>query len=604
MTERQDSPEQVSTAVASLAELVVSTSSGEISLLLEQMLALASLQFSSGPLVAHEDDEIGALAVGLDMLSEELEAKMSALTEARDEALQAAPAKEEFLRNITHELRTPLTAIMGMTELCLDSVLTAEQREYLEISKTALDSLLGLVNDLLDYSKFDAGKMRLEMIPFRLEDVIKETVRIMSERARDKGLDLRYAIEPEVPEELVGDPGRLRQVLFNVTGNAVKFTQVGSVSIHVSKLESLGVDILLRFSIADTGMGIQEDLQQSIFEAFTQADGSTSRKFGGTGLGLAISREIVDAMGGEMSVSSELGVGSDFLFTGRFQSLETPSPLQWVETLNLTEESVLVMTDDAATEQALTQLLNSSSITPVVVSDLEKALLLLDQSAGAAVCPKAVIVRMSTDSVATCEAIAAHTTGAPVPVVAITASGKRGDAAKYRNAGAAAYLVEPISTLDILEAMRLSVALFLGDGEPPLITRHVLRELRASYHILVVDDSPTNHAVTKRLLESRGHSVTLARDGFEAVSAVEREVFDAVLMDAEMPNMDGLEATIAIRRQESSGGRHLPIVALTVLATIEDRDRCLEAGADAWISKPFSSDELLGIVEELAARFG
>jgi signal transduction histidine kinase/DNA-binding response OmpR family regulator len=584
--------------------LVVSTSSGEISSLFEQMLAVASLQFSSGSLIAYEDDEIGALAVGLDMLSEELEAKMSALTEARDEALQAARAKEEFLRNITHELRTPLTAIMGMTERCLDSVLTAEQREYLEVSKTALDSLLGLVNDLLDYSKLDAGKMRLEMIPFRLEDVINETVRTMSERARKKGLDLRYAIEPEVPEELVGDPGRLRQVLFNVTGNAVKFTQVGVVSIHVSKLETLGGDILLRFSIADTGMGIQEDLQQAIFEPFTQADGSTSRKFGGTGLGLAISREIVDAMGGEMSVSSQLGVGSEFVFTGRFQSLETPSALQGVETLSLTEESVLVMTDDAATEQALTQLLNSASITPVVVADLEKALALLDESAEAAVRPRAVIVRLSIDSVATCEAIAGHATGASVPVVAITESGKRGDAARYRSAGAAAYLVEPISTLDILEAMRLSVALALGEGEPPLITRHVLRELRASHHILVVDDSPTNQAVTKRLLESRGHSVTLARDGLEAVSAVEHEVFDAVLMDAEMPNMDGLEATIAIRRHESPGGRHLPIVALTVLATIEDRDRCIEAGADAWISKPFSSDELLGIVEELAARFG
>ena len=217
-------------------ELVPGTSSGEISSLLEQVLALASLNFSNVPLIAYEDDEIGALAVGLAMLSEEMEAKMSALTEARSEALQAARAKEEFLRNITHELRTPLTAIMGMTELCLDSVLTAEQREYLEVSKRTLDSLLVLVNDLLDYSKLDAGRMRLEMIPFRLEDVIKETVRTMSEPAREKGLDLRYAIEPDVPEELVGDPGRLRQVLFNVTGNAVKFTQVGSVSIHVSKL--------------------------------------------------------------------------------------------------------------------------------------------------------------------------------------------------------------------------------------------------------------------------------------------------------------------------------------------------------------------------------
>ena len=603
MTKRQDSPEQLSTAVARPEELVPGVSSGEISLLLEQVLALASLNFSRGPLIAYEDDEIGALAVGLAMLSEEMEAKMSALTEARSEALQVARSKEEFLRNITHELRTPLTAIMAMTELCLDSVLTAEQREYLEVSKTAIDSLLVLVNDLLDYSKLDAGKMRLEMIPFRLEDVIKETVRTMSEPARGKGLDLRYTIEPEVPEELVGDPRRLRQVLFNVTGNAVKFTQVGSVSIHVSKLESLDGDIMLRFSIADTGIGIQEDLQQSIFEPFTQADGSTSRKFGGTGLGLAIAREIVNAMGGEMSVSSELSVGSDFIFTGRFQSLETPSALRRVETLSLTEESVLVMTDDAVTEQALTQLLKSASITPVVVSDLEEALLLLDQSAEAAVRPKAVIVRMSTDSVETCKAIAGHATGDSAPVVVITESGKRGDAAKYRSAGAAAYLVEPISTWDILEAMRLSVALSLGEFEPPLITRHVLRELRASYHILVVEASPANQAVAKRILESRGHKVTVVENGFEAVSAVEREVFDVVLIDAETPNLDGLDATIAIRQEESQGGRHLPIVALTVHALIEDRNRSLEAGADAWISRPFSSDELLGTVEELAARF-
>ena len=259
--------------------------------------------------------------------------------------------------------------------------------------------------------------------------------------------------------------------------------------------------------------------------------------------------------------------------------------------------------DRAATEQALTQLLNSASITPVVVSDLEKALLLLDPSAEAAVRPKAVIVRMSTDSVATCKAIAGHATRASVPVVAIAESGKRGDAAKYRSAGAAAYFVEPISTLDILEAMRLSVALSLGEGEPPLITRHVLRELRASHHILVVDDSPTYQVVAKRILESRGHKVTVVKNGSEAVSAVEREVFDVILMDAEMPNMDGLDATIAIRQAESQGGRDLPIVALTAHALIEDRDRYLEAGADAWISRPFSSDELLGIVEELAARF-
>lgn len=294
-------------------------STAGLSSVLDQVLALASLQFSSMPPIVHDDSELGAISAGLAMLSEELEASVSSLRSAKQEAIEAAQAKEVFLRNVSHELRTPLTAVMGMTELCLDTELTAEQREYLVVSKNALDSLLDLVTDLLDFSKLEAGKTELEEVAFQIEEVVQSTVQIMSESARDKGLGVAYTIEPGVPETMAGDPGRLRQVLLNLLGNAVKFSEAGNISVHVSRLDHPGNDIMLRFSVADNGIGVPEDLQEQIFEAFAQADGSTTREFGGTGLGLAIASQIVDALGGTMSVISEVDLGSDFTFTCRFR---------------------------------------------------------------------------------------------------------------------------------------------------------------------------------------------------------------------------------------------------------------------------------------------
>jgi signal transduction histidine kinase len=286
---------------------------------LDQVLALASLDFTPLPLIADDDGDFAAISVGLSMLSEELEAAILAKEAAREAASEAAQAKEVFLRNVSHELRTPLTAVIGMTELCLDSDLTSEQHEYLTISKTALDSLLSLVNDLLDFSRLDAGKVELGEMEFNTEELVESTVGMMSTQAQDRGLGIAYTIESGVPHVLSGDPVRLRQVLVNLLGNALKFTETGTISVHVSRLDDVDNEIVLRFSIADSGIGIPEDKREHIFDAFTQVDGSIAREVGGTGLGLAIAHQIVVAMNGEISVASEVGLGSDFIFTARFQ---------------------------------------------------------------------------------------------------------------------------------------------------------------------------------------------------------------------------------------------------------------------------------------------
>jgi signal transduction histidine kinase len=290
-----------------------------VSSVLDQVLALASLDFAPQPLIANDGGELAAISVGLSMLSEELDAAISTMNAATEAAIEAAQAKEDFLRNVSHELRTPLTAVVGMTELCLDTDLTSEQREYLAISKTALDSLLTLVNDLLDFSRLDAGKVELFERQFHTKELVESTVGMMSAHAQDRGLGIAYTIEPGVPHILLGDPDRLRQVLVNLLGNALKFTDTGTISVHVSRLDDVDDEIVLRFSVADSGIGIPEDRRKPIFDAFTQVDGSIRRKVGGTGLGLAIAHQIVVAMNGEISVVSEVGLGSDFIFTARFR---------------------------------------------------------------------------------------------------------------------------------------------------------------------------------------------------------------------------------------------------------------------------------------------
>ena len=516
------------------------------------------------------------------------------LQRARDAAQEAAASKAQFLANISHEIRTPMNAILGMTELTLQTDLSAEQREYLGTTKTSVDALLTLINDLLDLSKIEAGRLELEEIPFSLGDTVGDTVRTMAVRAAEKGLELSAELDPTVPDTVVGDPGRVRQILFNLLGNAIKFTHVGHVKVAVG-VNSTSADEL-HFVISDTGIGIPEDVRESIFESFAQADGSTTRRYGGTGLGLSITADLVRMMGGEIWVESKVGEGSRFHFTARLTEASLADLLSPVDPADGSELRVLVIADTVAAQRNLSEILRQGNMSTSVVTDLASALDTLHDLARLQVTPRAVVVDVRENILETCSRVATHPDFKDVPVLAVPVAGERGDAARFRSAGVSAYLTKPVSHSELLDAVRLVTS---ERNHPEiLVTKHWLRERRPRLRLLLADDSATNRMLAIRLLEKRGHSVVAVEDGIKAVEAVQESSFDAVLMDVQMPELDGLEATEVIRQWENGKGR-IPIVALTAHAMESDRQRCLDAGMDAYVSKPFSADELYATVEQL-----
>jgi PAS domain S-box-containing protein len=518
------------------------------------------------------------------------------LQKARDVAQQAAGSKAQFLANISHEIRTPMNAILGMTELTLETELSAEQREYLGITKTSIDALLTLINDLLDLSKIEAGKLELEAIPFSLGDTIGDTVRTMAVRAAEKGLQLSVNLDPAVPDAVVGDPGRVRQILFNLLGNALKFTHIGHVTVAVGVDSMSAEGVVLHFVISDTGIGIPEDIQESIFGSFAQADGSTTRKYGGTGLGLSIAADLVAMMGGKIWVESEVGEGSRFHFTANLAEASLADLLNSAEPAVRGELKVLVIADAVAAQRSLSEMLRQGRISTSVVRDLDSALDTMHDLARLQMRPRAVVVDVSENILETCSRIASHPDFVDVPVIAVPVAGERGDAARFLNAGVSAYLTKPVTHNELLDAVRLVTSERMHPEV--LVTKHWLRERRPRLRLLLADDSPTNRMLAVRLLEKRGHSVTSVEDGLKAVEAVQESSFDVVLMDVQMPELDGLEATQIIRQWEGGKSR-IPIVALTAHAMESDRQRCLDAGMDAYVSKPFSADELYATVEQL-----
>ena len=541
-----------------------------------------------------DDPEVSAWVVNARDVTARKEAEIE-LQQARDAAQQAAASKAQFLANISHEIRTPMNAIQGMTELTLETELSAEQREYLGTTKTAVDALLTLINDLLDLSKIEAGKLELEAIPFSLGDTIGDTVRTMAVRAAEKGLELSAEVDSAVPDAVVGDPGRVRQILFNLIGNALKFTHVGRVKVAVGVDSMSAQGIVLHFVISDTGIGIPEDIQESIFDSFAQADGSTTRKYGGTGLGLSITADLVEMMGGKIWVESKVGEGSRFHFTANLDEASLTDLVNPAEPVR-GELKVLVIADAQAAQRSLSEMLRQGSISTSVVADLDSALDTMHDLARLQMRPCAVVVDVNENILETCSRIANHPDFVDVPVVAVPVAGERGDAARFRNAGVSAYLTKPVSHSELLDAVRLVTSERMQPDI--LVTKHWLRERRPRLRLLLADDSPTNRMLAIRLLEKRGHSVTSVEDGLKAVEAVQESSFDAVLMDVQMPELDGLEASRIIRQWEG-GKSHIPIVALTAHAMESDRQRCLDAGMDAYVSKPFSADELYATVEQL-----